>query len=150
MREWRRFQASTQTPAADAARSRRPVILENADARQARYPHLAAVRSATGEGAVAVLPLVVEQRVLGVLHVGFVGERHFGAEELAALETFSHLAAQALERARLYEDARDQATVHVQLNAALREAAAERERAVAALEEERRRLKDVFLRAPAA
>ena len=150
MRAWQRFPASVQTPAADAVRTRRPVLLESAEVRLARYPHLAAVRSAAGEGAVAVLPLVVGQRALAVLHVGFAEARPFGGEELSALETFSHLAAQALERARLYEDARDQATVHVQLNAALREAADERERALAALREERQRLQEAFLRAPAA
>src|SRR4029077_16178050 len=57
----------------------------------------------TGTQAVAALPLLVQQRVIGGLGFSFVEGRRFDAEDLALLQTLAYQCALALERAQLYE-----------------------------------------------
>jgi signal transduction histidine kinase len=52
------------------------------------------------------MPLVGRERIEGVLGLSFVGPRTFDAEDRALLLTIGRQAAQALERARLYEGER--------------------------------------------
>jgi len=58
-----------------------------------------------GEGARALLPLVTEQRVLGLIVLGWAEERSFSPQEKAFLEALARQCAQAMERAELYRDA---------------------------------------------
>jgi signal transduction histidine kinase len=51
-------------------------------------------------------PLKVGARVVGVLGLSFASLRRFSAQEMAHLESLCGLCAQALERARLYEEER--------------------------------------------
>jgi signal transduction histidine kinase len=90
-------------PMAEAVRERCPVVLESRFASDTVYPHLAPVRDRTGTQAVAVLPLLVRQRVLGGLGFSFLETRGFDAESLALLHTLAYQCALALERAQLYE-----------------------------------------------
>ncbi|NMO14284.1 PAS domain-containing protein [Pyxidicoccus fallax] len=71
----------------------------------AHVPELAPVTEAAGEGARAVLPLVTEQRVLGLIILGWTRERPFRLREKTFLEAISRQCAQAMERAELYRDA---------------------------------------------
>jgi signal transduction histidine kinase/ActR/RegA family two-component response regulator len=57
------------------------------------------------DGAFLCLPLVVDQRCFGAFSLAFPLARRFTADERVFLVTLSHHAAQALERARLFEDA---------------------------------------------
>jgi PAS domain S-box-containing protein len=52
---------------------------------------------------IAGVPLLLGERLLGVLHVGCVAPRHFGGDDVRLLERVAALAAQAIERADLYE-----------------------------------------------
>lgn len=52
--------------------------------------------------AIAVLPLRVEDRVIGVLGVGFTDPTEFSAADRQFLDTVANTCAQALDRARLY------------------------------------------------
>jgi PAS domain S-box-containing protein len=70
-----------------------------------QVPELAPISKAMGEGARAILPLVTEQRLLGVIILGWARERPFHAQEKAFLEALSRQCAQAMERAELYRDA---------------------------------------------
>jgi signal transduction histidine kinase len=90
-------------PMAEAVRERSPVVLESRSASDTMYPHLAPIRDRTGTQAVAVLPLLVRQRVLGGLGFSFLETRGFDAEALALLHTLAYQCALALERAQLYE-----------------------------------------------
>src|SRR5262249_10240211 len=109
---WRQFPVDAPLPLADAVRERRPVILETAQQRQARYPGLAQKGDRPFEewgtalfwsgGAWVALPLF-HGRTVGGLEFGFSTPRTFGEEERAFLLTLAGVFAQALERARLYD-----------------------------------------------
>jgi serine/threonine-protein kinase RsbW len=51
-----------------------------------------------------VTPLVVEERVIGVVSFGFAGVRQFPPDEIELMRTLGRQAGQALERARLHEE----------------------------------------------
>ena len=86
-------------------RSRRPLWIASQAECQALLPELAPYAEATGEGARAFLPLVTEQRVLGLIGLGWGEARAFHPREKAFLEALAHQFAQAMERADLYRDA---------------------------------------------
>jgi PAS domain S-box-containing protein len=98
-----RFPADAALPLADAVRSGAPVLLTTLQERHRRYPHLAGVTSPSGDGALAALPLLLRDRAIGALGLGFPTERRFSAEEWAFLLAITHQCAQALEHARLYD-----------------------------------------------
>jgi signal transduction histidine kinase len=91
-------------PAAFAARTRRAVWVETAEDYERLYPTLAAsLRPETRANALCVLPLVVSDRVLGVIGMGFTNEHPFAPSERAFMLTLAEQSAQALDRARAYE-----------------------------------------------
>jgi PAS domain S-box-containing protein len=110
--------------------SRRPVIL--ADSRTAELTAAErAVVEARGLRSIIFSPLLVEQRVLGVLILGTTGEvRPFSEAEIDLYTTLSNQAALAIENARLYT--------------AVQQELAEREQAVSALKESEKRFSTVF------
>ena len=81
------------------AAERRPVILEDVDHADVLNPVLREqrIRSLLG------VPLVVESRMLGVLHVGTVEPRRFDEDDVELLQLVGDRAAIAIEHARLYE-----------------------------------------------
>lgn len=78
------------------------VVAESPEDLIARWPDLRADQTGSGDAAIATAPLLLEGRVLGVLHVAFRAPRRFSAEERAFLSTLARQCAQAMERARLY------------------------------------------------
>jgi signal transduction histidine kinase/CheY-like chemotaxis protein len=70
-------------------------------------PDLARHVSTTGIRAVAAVPLLAHERVVGALGVGAEVGRAFSADDLQALQSFGDQAALALENARLYASARE-------------------------------------------
>jgi len=77
---------------------RRPIAIEDIGAAQVVNPILRArVQSMIG------VPLTVERRTIGVLHVGSAVARSFGAEESGLLQLAADRAALAIERARVFE-----------------------------------------------
>ncbi len=91
-------------PHLDAVRSRRPIWLESAQEIEARYPHLADLRARMGVGAWAVVPFVIGDRVVGALGLRFSRPRRFEPDEREFLASLASASAQALERARLFEE----------------------------------------------
>ncbi len=100
--EWRRFPADMPGPASEAVRTGEVVALESADELRRRWPHLGETQEQTGDEAVLCAPLLVGERVLGVLYMAFRKARRFG-DELDVFSTLARQGTQALERARLYE-----------------------------------------------
>ncbi|ACO47704.1 PAS domain S-box protein [Deinococcus deserti] len=88
-------------PVAEAARTGEALFLTGDEIPQ-RIPDLATLRDAELRRA-AVLPLVVSDRVTGVLGLGFEGDHPFDDAERGFLTSVATVCAQALERARLYE-----------------------------------------------
>lgn len=79
------------------AQSRQPVILDRVDPSTAVNPIL------WGKGLRAMLgvPLLVNERVIGVLHVGSFSERRFGNEDVEVLEIAGQRIAGAISAGRL-------------------------------------------------
>jgi PAS domain S-box-containing protein len=88
-------------PAAEVVRTRAPVLVGSAAERDERFPDL---QPLAGEGvAFAAVPLVAEERTLGVFALGFDGERVFDSDEVRFLTAVADQCAQALARAVLYD-----------------------------------------------
>ena len=100
---FRTYSASAPLPIPDCL-SGGPMFLEDAAAVIARYPHLGELHAGTGHEAIAALPLTRDGRAIGGLTMSFAEPRHFDVAERAFLATIADLCAQALERARLYEN----------------------------------------------
>jgi len=89
-------------PGPEAVRTRQPVIWRNTAERDARFPALAGTSDA-GHPSRALLPLLLEDRAIGVLGLGWRTERVPSQTEMAFLEAMARQCAQALDRAWLYD-----------------------------------------------
>ncbi|HET8605797.1 MAG TPA: GAF domain-containing protein [Gaiellaceae bacterium] len=81
------------------AQERRPVVLDDVDHSDVLSPVLRRKRIRSMLG----VPLVVGDRVLGVLHVGSLAPRSFGDDDVDLLQLAADRAAIAIEHARLYD-----------------------------------------------
>ena len=104
--------ASSRPIAEVARRGDLHVVGSLADADN-HFPELAETMRRTGRGAVVLLPLTTmpaddsgAANVLGVLAFSFAEERRLTDSELRVVRLLGHQAGQALDRARLYDDAR--------------------------------------------
>ncbi|HEU4325927.1 MAG TPA: GAF domain-containing protein [Roseiflexaceae bacterium] len=79
------------------------VVAEAPDEQARRWPALTQVLQQTGDEATALVPLLLDEQVLGAFYLAFRRPHHFSAEEQALLLALCQQCAQALERARLYE-----------------------------------------------
>jgi GAF domain-containing protein len=110
--KWGQFDATAEGPASQAIRTGDLIVTESAADLVARWPRLAAAQRATGDEATITAPLIVGDDRIGVMHIAFRTPRVFQTEDLAFAQTLARQCAQALERARLYEEelhAREQA-----------------------------------------
>jgi signal transduction histidine kinase len=120
---YRTLPFDSRSAAGDAVMRGEPVWLENRAEYAARYPtweERTRGRS-SHEGvplAIACLPLVIEDRRLGVVALSFLDDHKFEMDERSFLSAIAQHCSQGLDRARLYEVERD----------ARREAEAARER----------------------
>ncbi|GLW64586.1 hypothetical protein Arub01_28300 [Actinomadura rubrobrunea] len=94
-----------ESPVGQALRTRAPQFFASEEEVVARYPRMADFPMAMEKDARAYLPLVASGRVIGAGILSFSGPRHLSREERTLLTALSGLIAQALERARLYDDA---------------------------------------------
>ncbi|HJQ84612.1 MAG TPA: ATP-binding protein [Candidatus Binatia bacterium] len=85
------------------ASDRRPMVLEDVDYGKvvSAYLRTKGIRSLAG------IPLLIEGRVLGVLHVGSLHTRQFGDDELRVLQLAGERIAVAIERAQASEAERE-------------------------------------------
>jgi PAS domain S-box-containing protein len=97
-------------PGPAVVRTGRSIFLRSQADRDERWPSLIGTPSLME--AQAVVPLVVSGRPIGCLSFGFPDEREFGAGEQDFLTAFANVAAQVLDRARLF-DAERAATARV-------------------------------------
>ncbi len=101
-RPYQRFSLTLQVPAADATRTGQPVWLESRQQYLERYPHLAEQIIAWGQQAAVAIPIIIEERTIGVLTLSFDEVLPETPENLGFALTVARQGAQALERARLY------------------------------------------------
>ncbi|HZU96934.1 MAG TPA: ATP-binding protein [Planctomycetota bacterium] len=100
--EFREFGLDDRTAAGDAMRSARPIYIESQEEHRRLYPEAAKGLAFVGGTRVA-LPLTVRGRCLGALSLAFAEWRHVAETERAFATSVATLAAQAFERAILYE-----------------------------------------------
>lgn len=97
-----RISMDAPLPIAKAARTRRRVQYEDRAAIMADNPGIQELVMPP-DRALAAMPLLVEDRLLGALGISWPTSRRLPQEELAFLDAVAGQLAQALERARLYE-----------------------------------------------
>jgi len=107
MAEFEHFSIDSDYAICHAARSGKPVIMNSVEERDARYPHLAETRKLFGGGAVAAIPLLADDRVLGGLGFTFPEGRVLDSDDVDFMTTLAQQCAQGIERARLYEAEKD-------------------------------------------
>ena len=90
-------------PLADAVRERRPVFLHTEGERDASYPGIAGLPREHAFGPIAAVPLLFEGRPLGAIGLSFPEGFELGDDERAFVLNLAAQAAQALERARLFD-----------------------------------------------
>jgi anti-anti-sigma factor len=100
-RTWSTVPLSVPTPASDAARQCRPVWLESLADCEAADPELVPLLGEYGYLAHVDLPLLINDRCLGVLAAAFARTRRFAEAERTAVMSLADQCAQALHRAQL-------------------------------------------------
>jgi signal transduction histidine kinase len=100
-----RFPAEPGFCATAAIDTRRPVFIGSFAEWQQQYPRSASMSADGGFSSVAALPLLVEGSPMGVLSFHFTAPVNFDEGYRALLTSVAHHAAQAIDRARLYEGA---------------------------------------------
>lgn len=102
VRRWTDLPIDADAPAAEAARTRRQVVLRSVAERDERYPSLAG-RATIGEAFVTA-PIVVDDRLLGVLGLGFARADVLDADGLAFLDAALAQCAAAMHRALVVQE----------------------------------------------
>ncbi len=82
------------------AAERRPIVLDDVGRAHVLNPIL----REKGISSMAGVPLVVDERVVGVLHVGTLEPRLFNADDVELLQLVADRTALAIERARVHEE----------------------------------------------
>jgi signal transduction histidine kinase len=91
---------------ADAVRLGVPIYLPSRGVTLDRYPLASEANLSVRLDAWAAIPLVSEGRTLGGIFLGFEDQLALDAEQRGFFEAFAAQCAQAMDRARLYEEAR--------------------------------------------
>jgi signal transduction histidine kinase len=91
-------------PQTTAVRTGEPVWLYSRTDAATRFPGFETIMARFGDHAVAALPLLSADRVLGSLTFGFPMPHSFAPEDRSFLIILAQQCAQALERARLYSE----------------------------------------------
>lgn len=92
-------------PSAAAVRRRSAVILQSPAEILAEFPEMVEHTTLLGHRAFISLPMLVRGETLGVISIGFKNDRALSDEVVAFMRSVADVAAQALARARLYDEA---------------------------------------------
>lgn len=95
--------ADEHLPTNEVLRTAQPLFLPTAAEVQAQFPILKDIAQPMLVGALAAVPLVVDNRTVGAMTLAFDHDREFAAPDRELLSALAKQCAQALERARLYE-----------------------------------------------
>lgn len=109
LREYSLMSLDLPVPAVQSFKENRPFWLGNQEDATQAAPVLGEVLARTQTHALCVLPLTVEGRVLGVLSLTFEQPQEFEPKFRAFMLTLASQCAQALDRVRLFNEARDAA-----------------------------------------
>ena len=93
------------TPAAEVVRTGRAIWLESPEEIAERYPQLERDRAARDERTWAVVPLLASGQPIGALAATFAEPRRLETDDRTYVRLVAQPCAQALDRARLFQDA---------------------------------------------
>ncbi|MFN8531299.1 MAG: PAS domain S-box protein [Anaerolineae bacterium] len=110
IQQWANMPLSQDVPATRAVRERAPQWIRSDQEYADLYPHLATARLGSFHGW-AVLPLIVEESVLGVIGLSFTEPQPFTEDVQRFLKAIAGQCAIALHRAQLLDDARQTAAL---------------------------------------
>ena len=96
---WTKFRVDAPLPASDAVRTGEPVFITSPRDRDTRYP-IFLEQPVVQDAAYAIEPLIVGERVLGVLVIGFEQPREFDDDEQALFAAAAARCAEALDKRR--------------------------------------------------
>ena len=116
--EFRVFAVAADYPMSQAVRTGEAVVMRSRHEVIERFPALREANERAAALSWLVLPLRAGERILGGIGLGFADEREFSPGEIAFAETLARLCAQALLRARLYDEAQRARAVAEEANAA--------------------------------
>jgi signal transduction histidine kinase len=98
-----RIPVDAPLPMTEVIRTGQAVWVETNERLLQRYPLLVSAPEGSTSRSLAALPIVIGEEAVGSIGLGFREERSFGPEERANLEAIASLAAQALDRALLFQ-----------------------------------------------
>jgi PAS domain S-box-containing protein len=99
---WRAVPLDSESPLAEAVRTREPMFFAHREALVERYPHFA--DNAFGvDDALAAIPLTFKGRAFGAVALVFRSRHEFAEADRAFIISLAAQAAQAIDRARLLE-----------------------------------------------
>lgn len=101
---WQSMPLDAAVPLAEAARTGEPIWIESLAAVAAHYSPVADPLRAPGSRALIAIPLIAHGQVLGSLGLSFAEERVFAEEDRAFIIALARQCAQAIDRARLYQE----------------------------------------------
>lgn len=102
--KWKRFNLDQKVPLADAIRTQQPVFIESFEKHTDEYPFLGSVSSMTQSKALTAFPLQIKDKTIGGMGLSFQEEQKFTGDDQIFLLALAQQCAQALEKARLYEN----------------------------------------------
>ncbi len=103
---WATYPVDDSTPAGHVMRTREPLLLSGRAAIEERYPSLEL--GADGDRSLLCLPLVIDDRSIGVATLSFPTRRELSAAELDFFTVMADACAQSLDRLRALETVEDQ------------------------------------------
>jgi PAS domain S-box-containing protein len=116
--EFRVFAITADYPLSQAVRTGEPVVMRSRREVVERFPSLREANARATALSWLALPLRAGDRILGGIGLGFGDERDVSPGEIAFAETLARLCAQALLRARLYDEAQRARALAEEANAA--------------------------------
>lgn len=100
---WCSFPINTSTPLAEAIRTGETILVRGEAEMRARYQYLSERQPILYNKAWVAIPLKLESGVIGAIGLTFMQDRDFDAQDRAFMTALSQQAAQAMERAQLYQ-----------------------------------------------
>jgi signal transduction histidine kinase len=97
------FPLGAPLPMPTVAREGRPLIVSNIEEKNRRFPAIASIHDPDGIESLAAYPLRIGNEVTGVILVRFTEPHDLDAADHAFMTAMSRIAAEAFERARLFE-----------------------------------------------
>ncbi len=101
---WQSIPLDAAVPLTEVFRTGEPIWIEEGATIGERYPQLAAPHTATGNHALIAIPLSAHGQTLGSMGLSFAEARVFDTEDRAFMMALARQYAQAIDRARLYQE----------------------------------------------